>query len=169
MPGARAVIDRASQDARAKGFSRIEFIAPELGDLHSSAVSNILTYEYGAIPGSDKGLYVPGGLTYHFPEELTFTASDELFWKMKWPDDSDAKRLDNVVTMMLSESPDYLLLPDEKTLEWLEHDRTFNFINQKTRILMTRLLATNRFASLGDAVAVDTNEKIEVFAPRAAQ
>lgn len=169
MPGARAVIDRASQDARAKGFSRIEFIAPELGDLHSSAVSNILTYEYGAIPGSDKGLYVPGGLTYHFPEELTFTASDELFWKMKWPDDSDDKRLDNVVTMMLAQSPDYLLLPDEKTLEWLERDRPFNFINRKTRSLMTRLLETNRFASLGDAVAVDTNEKIEVFAPRAAQ
>lgn len=166
MPGVRRMLDRASQDARARGFPRIEFIAPELGDCHSCLISNIPIYEYGAVPGDGKALYVPGGLTYHFPEELTFTASDELFWKMKVPGDSEQERLGNVVSMMAAVSPDYLLLPDEKTLEWLEHDRGHYFINRQTRELMSRLLALNKWVSLGDPIQVDANERIGVYAPR---
>jgi hypothetical protein len=169
MPGVRTMIDRASQDARSRGFPRIEFIAPELGDAHSCMISNVLIYEYGAVPGEAKGLYVPGGLTYHFPEELTFTASDELFWKMKVPGETEQEKLGNVVSMMVAQSPDYLLLPDATTLNWLERERGFYFINRETRQIMSRLLALNKWVSLGDPVQVDSNEKIEVFAPRDGQ
>jgi hypothetical protein len=166
MPGIRAMLDRATSDARARGFSRIEFIAPELGDCHSCMISNVLIYEYGAAPGDGKGLYVPGGLTYHFPEELTFTASDELFWKLNVAGNTRDEKLASVVSMMVSQSPDYLLLPDEKTLTWLEHDRSFEYINLQTRSLMSRLLALNKWKSLGDPIEVDAHEKLEVFAPR---
>ncbi len=169
MQGVRALIDRATQDARSKGFRRIEFIEPELGDCNSFTITNILIYEYGAVPIFGKALRVPAGLTYHFPEELTFTASDELFWKMRVPGDSNEERLRNVVSLMNAEDPVYLLLPDEKTLQWLERSRSYNFINGQTRELMTQLLATNKFVSVGDAVAISANEKIEVFAPRASQ
>jgi hypothetical protein len=166
MRGVRKMIDRVSEDARARGLRKIEFIAPELGDYHSCVISNILTYEYGAIPGDGKALYVPGGLVYHFPEELTFMAPDELFWKMKVPGNSDEERLGNVVSMMAAESPDYLLLPDETTLRWLERDRGYYFINRQTRQLRSRLLALNKWVSLGDPIQVDSNERIEVYAPR---
>ena len=163
------MLDRVSQDALARGLHRIEFIAPELGDCHSCMITNVLIFEYGAVPGDGKALYVPGGLTYHFPEELTFTASDELFWKMKVPGDSERERLGNVVSMMAAASPGYLLLPDEKTLEWLEHDRGYYFINRQTREVMSRLLALNKWVSLGDPIQVDANERIGVYAPREAR
>ncbi len=166
MPGVRAMIDAVSKDARERGLLRVEFIAPELADYHSCAISNILTYEYGAVPGDGKALYVPGGLTYHFPEELTFMAPDELFWKMKVPSDSPQERLKNIVAMMAAESPSYLLLPDEKTLQWLEQTRGYYFINRQTRELKSRLLALNKWTSLGDPIQVDANERIEVYAPR---
>jgi hypothetical protein len=166
MPGVRAMIDRASQDARSRGLQRIEFIAPELGDCHSCMISNVLIYEYGAIPGDGKGLYVPGGLSYHFPNELTFTASDELFWQMNVAGHTDEEKVKNVVAMMAADSPDYLLLPDAATLDWLERVRGFYFINRETRKIVSGLLALNKWVSLGDAVRVDANEKIEVFAPR---
>jgi hypothetical protein len=166
MPGVRAMIDRINQDAHSRGFQRIEFIAPELGDCHSCVISNILTYEYGARPGDDKALYVPGGLTYHFPLELIFMAPDEFFWKTNVRGDSAQERLHNIVLMMAAESPSYLLLPDEKTLEWLERDRGYYFINRHTRELKSRLLAFNKWTSLGDPIQVDANERIEVYAPR---
>lgn len=166
MPGMRAVLDRASRDASSKRLARVELIAPELGDFYSCMVSNVLTYEYGAMPGEGKALYVPGGLTYHFPHELTFSASDDLFWKINVKGDTEPERFNNIVSMMTAWSPDYLLLPDEATLKWLEHDRSFNYINRQTRGLMSRLMALGKWASLGDPVQVDPNEKIEVFAPR---
>ena len=168
MPGVRTVIDRVSQDAKSRGLRRVEFVAPELGDFYSCMVTNVLTYEYGAMPGEGKALYVPNGLTYHFPNELTFTASDELFWKINVPGNTEQERLKNVVSMM-AETPDYLLLPDEPTLLWLEHERSFNYINRQTRELMSRLLGLNKWVSLGDPVRVDPNEQIEVYAPREAQ
>jgi len=169
MPGVRALIDRATQDARSQGFRRIELIEPELGDCNSFAITNILIFEYGAVPIFDKALRVPGGLTYHFPEELTFSAPDELFWKIRVPGDSNEERLRNVVNLMDAEEPVYLLLPDEKTLQWLERSRSFNFINGQTRELMTQLLASNKWVSLGEPVTTAVNEKIEVFAPHSSQ
>jgi hypothetical protein len=166
MLGVRALIDRASQDALSRGFPRIEFIAPELGDCHSCMISDVLIYEYGAIPGDGKALYVPGGLAYHFPHELTFTASDELFWKMNVAGSSEEEKLGNVVSMMGAERPAYLLLPDEKTLNWLENDRGYYFINRETRQLMSRLLASTKWVSLGDPIRVDSNETMGVYAPR---
>ena len=150
-------------------MDRIEFIAPELGDCHSCMISNVLIYEYGAIPSEGKEMVVPGGLTYHFPNELTFTASDELFWKMNVAGKSDAEKIQSVVAMMASESPAYLLLPDEATLAWLERDRGVYFINLRTRAIMAGLMALNKWVSLGEPVRVDANEKMEVFAPREVQ
>jgi hypothetical protein len=179
MPGVRTVIDRASQDASSRGLREVDFVAPELGDFHTCMITNVLIYEYGAVPGDDQTaagmehktgkLYSQRGLTYNFPNELAFTASDELFWKIKVAGDSDQEKLENVVAMMVAGSPDYLLLPDEVTLKWLERDRGFYFINLKTRALMSRLLALNKWVSLGEPVRVDANEKIEVFAPRDVQ
>ncbi len=68
--------------------------------------------------------------------------------------------------MMAAASPVYVLLPDEKMLDWVEHDRGYYFINRQTRELMSRLLALNRWSSLGDPIQVDANEKIEIYAPR---
>jgi len=176
MPGMRAVIDRASQDARSRGLRRVQFVAPELGDFYSCGIINVLIYEYGATPGDEKnmkgvehavgGMYLPDGLSYLFPDELAFTASDELFWKIRVAGSSDEEKLGNVVGMMVADNPDYLLLPDDATVKWLEHDRGFYFINMHTRAIVSRLRALNKWVSLGDPVPVDANEKIEVLAPR---
>jgi hypothetical protein len=165
MPAVRAIIDRASKDAVSRGLPRVELFAPELGDFQSCMVSNVLTYEYGAIPGPGKALYVPGGLIYHFPEELTFMASDELLWKIGLAGNSDQERLANAVAMM-AQTPDYLLLPDAASVDWLEKARSGYYINRKTRELKARALALDKWVSLGDPVPVDPNERIEVFAPR---
>jgi hypothetical protein len=176
MPGVRTVIDRASNDARTRGLPHVEFIVPELGDFHSCMITNVLIYEYGALPLDPKAdagvdhstgrMYAPSGIDYNFPNELAYTSSDDLFWKIKVKGDSEPEKLSNVVSMMAAESSPYLLLPDEATVTWLERDRGFYFINRQTRQIMSRLLALNKWVSLGDPVQVDANEKIEVFAPR---
>jgi hypothetical protein len=165
MPGVRAIIDRASRDANAKGWPRVEMYAPMLGDFHSCSVSNVLTYEYGAIPRDDKAMYIPHGLIYHFPMELTFMAPDELFWKSNLHGDSVQERLDDAVSIIAA-SPDYVFLPDEATLKWLEQERSMYYINRKTRELRSRLLALGNWVKLGDPVPVSPNEKIEVYAYR---
>ena len=164
MPGVRAVIDRASSDAISRGWPRVEMYAPMLGDFHSCSVSNVLTYEYGAIPRDDKAMYIPRGLIYHFPMELTFMAPEELFWKINLHGNSEQERLKDAVSIVAA-SPDYLLLPDEATLEWLESARSGHYINGKARELRSRLLAMGKWVRLGNPVRVGANESIEVFAP----
>jgi hypothetical protein len=164
MPGVRAVIDRASRDAISRGWPRVEMYAPMLGDFHSCSVSNVLTYEYGAIPRDDKAMYIPRGLIYHFPMELTFMAPEELFWKINLHGDSEQERLKDAVSIVAA-SPDYLLLPDEATLAWLESARSGHYINGKARELRSRLLAMGKWVRLGSPVRVGANESIEVFAP----
>jgi hypothetical protein len=167
MPGARALIDRANQDAHSKGFQKVEFIEPMLGECNACAISNILIFEYGAIPGDGKAMYVPGGLTFHFPDELIFSnASDELFWNLYVPGNSEKEKLGNIVPMMAAWTPTYLLLPDEPTLRWLERDLGFYYLNRQARELKSRLLALNKWESLGDPVQVGPHERIEVFGPR---
>jgi hypothetical protein len=168
MPGVRAVIDRASRDAISRGLPRVEFFAPEVGDFYSCQVSNVLTFEYGAIPGERKALYVPGGLIYHFPEELTFMASDELLWKIGLPGNTAQERLAGAVSVM-AQTPSYLLLPDGPSLDWLEKARPMYYINRQTRELKSRALALGKWVNLGDPVPVNPNERIEVFAPRPSQ
>jgi hypothetical protein len=165
MSGARALIDRVSQDARNRGFQSVSLILPELGDCHSCMMANVLLYEYGATAGEDQTLHISGGLRYHFPNELVFTASDELFWK-DVPGKSESDKVHRIVAMMADDNPAYLILPDEKTLNWLEHDRSFYFINRHTRQLMSELIALNRWEPLGTPIQVDANETMNVFGPR---
>ena len=57
----------------------------------------------------------------------------------------------------------YLLLPDERGLEFLERKRSYNFCNLKVRELKRRLLATGRYALLGEPAEISAQEWIQVY------
>ena len=95
-------------------------------------------------------------------------ASDELLWKIGLPGNTGQERLGSAVAIM-AQTPDYLLLPDGPSLDWLEKARPMYYINRQTRELKSRALALGKWVSLGDPVPVSPNERIEVFAPRPSQ
>jgi hypothetical protein len=174
MAGFKSVIERVTRDATVRGLHEVEYIAPESGDFHYCAFSNVLTYEFGALPGKDGDLNLGGrgearalstGLTFRSPHRDAFTATDELLWKLEVPGQTEKEKMDSLVSMAM-QSGNYLLVPDEPTLDWLEHNIGFNYINLKTRELKTRLLATGEWVQLGGAAATSEHESIVVYARR---
>jgi hypothetical protein len=165
MAGFKSVIEQMSQDASQRGLRRVEYIVPESGDFHFSALSNVLIYEFGAVPDKDHHLY-SGGLTFDFPNQKAFSPTDEVLWKLDVPGETDQEKMDNLVSLAM-QSADYLLVPDQPTLDWLEQNRKFNYINLKTRELKTRLIATGAWVQLGNGAAASDHETIEVYARRA--
>jgi len=165
MAGFKAVVEQMNRDASLHGLRRIEYIAPEIGDFNSGALANVLIYEYGAMPGRDGALHAASGLAYEFPQEAAFTPAAEVQWKLDVPGSTDEEKMANLVSMA-PRLAEYLLLPDEATVDWLERNLGFNYANLKTRELKARLLATGGWVRLGDAAAPSPHESIEVYARR---
>ena len=165
VAGFNSLIDRMNQDASQRGARRIKYIVPEIGDFNSGALANLLIYEYGAMPGPDGDLRTGLGVTYDFPQQAAFVPAAEVQWKLDVPGQTDEDKMANLVSMG-TKLPDYLLLPDDPTLDWLEHNLGFNYINLKTRELKTRLLATGTWVRLGNPAVTSEHEAIEVYRRR---
>jgi hypothetical protein len=165
MAGFKSVVDVMNRDASLRGSRRIEYIAPEIGDFNSGALANVLIYEYRAMPGQDAALHAASGLAYDFPEEAAFTPSAEVQWKLDVPGNTDEEKMAYLVSMAAGLA-NYLLLPDEATVDWLEHNVGYNYANLKTRELKTRLLAMGEWVQIGGAARTSEHESIEVYARR---
>ena len=98
MAGFKSLIERMRQDASVRGLHRVEYIVPESGDFHFSALANVLTYEFGAVPNKNHELQA-GGLIFDFPHQKAFTPTDELLWKLDVPGDTDMEKMDNLFSM----------------------------------------------------------------------
>jgi hypothetical protein len=140
------------------------------------ALDNVMIYEDGAMcptatvrshgeGGCGDPRVLPSGVTLQFHHNFAFTATDDLLWKINVPGATDQEKMDNLVTMA-QKSADYLVLPDDPTLTWLEVNIARNLMNVKTRELKTRLLATGAYERIGEPNIVSPYETIEVYARR---
>jgi hypothetical protein len=173
MAGFKSVIEQMSDDASARGLQKAVFVAPESGAFNCLALTNVMIYEFGAIcdrkgrieeGGCGDPRTLRSGVTLQFRHYLEFIPTDELLWKLNVPGRTDPEKMENLFSTAMKS--DYLLLPDEPTLGWLEKNMGYNFINLKTRELKTRLLGTGAWVQLGHPAAASPNETIEVYARR---
>jgi hypothetical protein len=174
MAGFKAVIELMNQDATRRGLARAEYILPESGDFQCSAFSNVLIYEFGgkrdnadtSYPGGcDKARTLSSGVTFHFPHAKVFSSTDTVLWNLDVPGNTDEEKMGNMVSIAM-QSANYLLIPDQPTLDWLEKNLKFNLINLKARELKARLLATGEWVQLGGGFAASDHETIEVYTRR---
>jgi hypothetical protein len=156
-----SLIDRIVDDARARGLRDVYYGIPEIGDFHSCAFINTLIYDYRGRVESG-GVLLPSGASLVFPDEAVFGASDVFLWNRVVPGKTDALKMDYLVGAALARQR-YLLLPDERGLEFLERKRSYDFCNLKVRELKRRLLATGRYALLGEPAEISAQEWIQVY------
>jgi hypothetical protein len=156
-----SLIDRILDDARVRGLRDVTYGIPGIGDFHSCAFYNTLIFDYrGRL--EDGRVRLPSGIGLSFPDEGVFWASDAFLWNGYVPGKTDALKMDYLVGAALARER-YLLLPDERGLEFLERKRSYNFCNLKVRELKRRLLATGRYAPLGGPVGISAEEWIQVY------
>jgi hypothetical protein len=174
MSGYKSVIEQMSQDALRRGLRKAEFIAPTTADFNCMALENVIIYDYGAIcdrggkieeGGCGDARTLRSGVTLQFRHHSAFTATDDFLWKRDVPGASDQDKMNSLVSMAM-QSTDYLLMPDERTLYYLETHQWGYLMNLKTRELKTRLLATGAWVQLGAGYPASENETIEVYARR---
>jgi hypothetical protein len=156
-----SLIDRILDDARARGLRDVTYGIPGIGDFHSCAFANTLIFDYKGTPGGG-GVRLPSGASLAFPDEGVFGASDAFLWDRYVPGKTDALKMDFLVGAALARER-YLLLPDERGLEFLERKWSYNFCNLKVRELKRRLLATGRYAPLGEPAGISAKEWIQVY------
>jgi hypothetical protein len=156
-----SLIDRIVDDARARGLRDVYYGIPGIGDFHSCAFINTLIYDYRGRVESG-GVLLPSGASLVFPDEAVFGASDVFLWNRVVPGKTDALKMDYLVGAALARQR-YLLLPDERGLEFLERKRSYDFCNLKVRELKRRLLATGRYALLGEPAEISAQEWIQVY------
>jgi len=173
MDGFKSVIEDMNADASRRGLHQAFFVAPESGVFNCGALENVMVYEFGAKCDRSNLIHEGGcgephtlnsGLTLQFRHNLAFTPTDPLLWKLNVPGETDAQKIDNLVSMAM-QSADYLLLPDASTVSYLEEHSQIEYINLKTGELKARLLGTGEWTRLG-AGSVSPYETIEVYARR---
>lgn len=160
--GMKALIRRIASAAADRRQTEIRYIAPVLGTFHSCALTNVLIYEYGGMPGDDGAIHLPEGSRYFFPQSDVFTAAERGVWDRNLPGEDDKGRM-NRLTSIAMQTANYLLLPTDPTLSFLEQTQAGFFINTKVRELKRRLLHTGAWAELGTPIAISPNESIETY------
>ena len=165
-PGMQAVktaIVRMHDDALVRGKSRAGFATVHIVDFGESLIRNVLVFEFGAIPHG--GNYLYRGVTYRADDAGLFNAAVPLTWQANVKGRTDEEKMDTLVSLA-ERDLDYLFLLDEKSLDWAEKNRAFNFINSKSRVLKQRLLATGRWEQVGDPLVVSSYETVMLYRKR---
>ncbi len=165
MSGMKALIGRINSNAAARHQRDVRYIIPEIGEFHSCALNNTLIYEYGGTPGEDGSIRLPAGIRYSFPQGGVFAAAQRGGWDRSLPGVGDSETL-NDLTPMAMQLPDYLLLPTDAALDFLERHRAGN-INLKVRELKSQLLGTGAWTELGGPVAITPDKSIELYVRKA--
>jgi hypothetical protein len=163
MRGMKTLIERITAAAAARRQNGVRYVIPEIGEFHFCAFSNTLIYEYGGTPRTDGSIQLPSGIRYSVPHADVFFAPTRGSWNRSLPGGDDAQKMDRLISMAMQE-PDYLLLPTERSLDFLERRRADNFMNLKVRELKRRLLGAGAWTPIGGPIAITPDESIELYA-----
>ena len=173
MKAIRQGIDWMREDALRKNLSRVDFVAFHNWNYHPSFIRNVLINEYGYRPSrlylvSPEGiLWQPSRVWKH--QEGTFeglvTASVALVWQEEVDGNTDEEKIDWMVRTA-GKDIDYVFLPDEKTIDFMEKYIAANFINTKVRAIKRRLLDTGDWETIGTPLDITDFERVQLYTKR---
>jgi hypothetical protein len=173
MSALRQGIDWMTEDARQKRLPQADFVSFHNWNYHPSFIRNVLINEYGYRP-SRLVLVSPEGIRWQSSRnwkhqqgtlEGLVTASVALVWQEEVPGDTDDEKIDWMVTTA-GKDIDYVFLPDDKTIDFMEKYIAANFINTKVRAIKKRLLDTGDWEKLGTPLAITDFERVQLYTKR---
>ena len=106
---------------------------------------------------------LPEGFSLGFPDETMMAVTNPIFWNME-PGVTERDKVHSVESLGLRNN--FLLLPSDSTIPYLERTRPFNLINMRIREMKAWWLASGRLVKLGEAAYISPDEAIEVYAVR---
>lgn len=160
--GTRTVISTVMAGANTMHQTSTRYAIPAVGDFNSCAFENALIFERaGVVQGGTMRL--PEGFSLGFPDETMMAVTNPIFWNME-PGVTERDKVHSVESLGLRNN--FLLLPSDSTIPYLERTRPFNLINMRIREMKAWWLASGRLVKLGEAAYISPDEAIEVYAVR---
>lgn len=160
MAGIRAAIERMHAETVRRGERVARFATPYMGDVEESAIRNVLVFEYGAVPRGES--YPYGGVEFRAPDGGVFTAPVPLNWAENVQGRNDGEKFAWLVALAEAKV-DYMLVPDEPSIRWLEKYHPERHMNTRVREYKRRLLATGRWVQLGPPIVASPEETVLVL------
>ena len=160
----RTAIERMHDDALAHGRHTAAFATTHILDVEEEVFRNMLVFDYGVRP-REGGQYPYRGVSFSSSHNELFTAAVPLIWERGLPGRTDDEKL-AALAALAEKDIDYLVIPSEATIDWLERNHPDQFINTKTRELKRRLLASGRWEPLGAPLTASAIETVTLYRKR---
>ena len=149
------------QDARDRGLIDAQFDTTHVAWFEAMMLRNVLYYEFHGVD-SRGGILVPEGVTFHCDYHPKFSGTAEINWTDELPGKTDEEKVDYLADLANREI-DYMFLPDDKTIDFLERDMKHNYINTKVRRIKIRLLETGNWKQIGPPLVADEFETVMLY------
>jgi hypothetical protein len=173
MSAMRQGIDWMREDSLRKKLPRVDFVAFHSWNFHPFFMRNVLINEYG-YRSSRWFLVSPEGIPWepvhvwkHSEDsyELPFTASDASFWDDDVAGTTDAEKIESAY-QTAQKDIDYVFLPDDATIDFMEQYIAHNFINTKVRTIKKRFLDSGEWEKIGTPLAITDFERVQLYTKR---
>jgi hypothetical protein len=96
---------------------------------------------------------------------VPFAATVPLIWDKVVEGTDDAQKIDWLLSEARSEI-DYVFIPDEHTIDFVEKYIAHNLINTKVRAIRKRFLESGEWEKIGPPLAITDFERVELYAKR---
>jgi hypothetical protein len=171
----REAIDRMREDSLRRKLPKVDFVSAHNWNFHPQFVRSVLLNEYGysaaervtispeGIPWVREGLYKSPDFDYNYI--MPFTAEVPLIWQNQVKGSTDAEKIE----WLLAEARanlDYIFLPDEPTITFMEKYISHIYINTKTRAIRKRFLESGEWERMGEPLVVTNLERVELYRKR---
>ena len=157
MSAHREVLDTLFQDAKQLDKKQILFTTIHTYYMTTASLFNVLTYDY---PSSWKDrVLVVEGISFRRVGYLTPAV------EVEWEHLSGTNRGEKLesVTRFINEKIDYVVLPTDETLDFLETHIRHVFVNIVARSLKTSILNTGRWTPVSATIQQSVDEKVVVY------
>ena len=170
MSAMRQGIDWMREDSLRKKLPRVDFVTVHNWNYHPDFVRNVLINEYG-YRASRWSLMSPEGIPWepfhrwsHLEAsyQLPFTSNVALVWKVDAAGLTDEEKIDWMVQTAATDI-DYVFLPDDATIDFMEKYIAHNFINTKVRRIKMRLLDSGQWEPLGTPLTITDFERVQLY------
>lgn len=170
----RQGIDWMREDSLRRKLPRVNFVTVHNWNFHVQFVRNVLINEYGyravnrslvspeGIPWEREWRYNLGHLEGY---DVPFAATVPLIWEQQVEGTSDAEKIEWLLSLARQEI-DYVFIPDETTIDFMEKYISHNLINTKVRAIRKLFLESQEWEKIGTPLAITDFERVELYAKR---
>jgi hypothetical protein len=173
MSAIRQGIDWMREDALRKKLPRVDFVALHNWNYHPDFVRNVLINEYGYRASrwfmvSPEGIpWEPFHVWKHLEAsyQLPFTSNVAVVWREDVEGSTDEEKIEWMLRTARRDI-DYLFIPDDATIDFMEKYIGHNFINTKVRSIKNRFLDSGEWEAIGTPMAITDFERVQLYTKR---